>query len=57
MNGLMSQGLIEFQTAWAKTVHFILTPESGIDPLLPFVKPRLLGNGDVQDASIICIYV
>ena len=32
MNGSRSQGLIRFKSAWAKTVHFILTPESGIDP-------------------------
>ena len=32
MNGSRSQGLTKFQSAWAKTVKFILTPESDIDP-------------------------
>ena len=32
MNGSRSQGLIEFQNAWVRTVEFILAPESGIGP-------------------------
>ena len=32
MNDSRSQGLIKFQSAWARTVKFVLMPESGMDP-------------------------